>query len=218
MADQEDRDDLDGTGGQDDQDPGDSDLLEGASLEDAQKTIVSLRKENAKWRVKLREQKEEQEKLAEAVARLEADQTELDELRNKMKTAEEKEAERLQALEAQAAKADSLAPYLNFVKSRYEDAIEGISGMDDDDPRKAKYQELLSSFDDDNYLGRLRVLEALSAAEGVRNDEEVREGDNGSPAKKGGGITETPYAKKLAWSPAGLREAQLGGLVPHSKD
>lgn len=170
--------------------------------------IRGLRSESASYRTRA---KSAEEKLGESSSRLDEMSTRMTELESLNKTVEEQEQERLQALEARASQVDALEPYQLHVKTQYEAGFSVVEGMDDG-PEKQKFTDLLNSFGEQDYLGRLRVLQALEVVQN-KQERHMEPGDQGNPGEPGGGASEASLADKLGWSSEGLREAKLAGLI-----
>jgi chromosome segregation ATPase len=169
--------------------------------------IRSLRNESANYRTRA---KTAEDSLASLTTQSEELSARLTELESQNKTAEEKEAERIAALEARAASISALEPYLEHVKSQYEAGVAEIDGLKDDE-QKTRIKELMESFPENDYLGRLRAIRALQVVQG--NTRQLDPGDEGNPAEPGGGASEKSIADMLGWSADGLREARLAGLI-----
>jgi chromosome segregation ATPase len=169
--------------------------------------IRSLRGESANYRTRA---KTAEEKLTEITTQSEELSARLADLESQHKTAEEKETERIAALEARAASISALEPYLDHVKSQYEAGYAEIDGLKDDD-QKQRIKDLMESFPENDYLGRLRAIRALEVVNS--NKRHLEPGDEGNPAEPGGGASEKSIADMLAWSADGLREARLAGLI-----
>jgi hypothetical protein len=170
--------------------------------------IRGLRSESASYRTRA---KAAEEKLGESSSRLDEMSTRMTELESLNKTVEEQEQERLLALEARASQVDALEPYQLHVKAQYEAGFANVEGMDDG-PEKQKFTDLLNSFGEQDYLGRLRVLQALEVVQ-KKQERHMEPGDQGNPGEPGGGASEASLADKLGWSTEGLREAKLAGLI-----
>ncbi len=169
--------------------------------------IRSLRSESANYRTRA---KTAEEQLATMTSQTEEITARLTELESQNKTAEEKEAERIASLEERAASISALEPYLEHVKSQYEAGVAEIDALKDDD-QKTRFKELMESFPEHDYLGRLRALRAIQVI--TPNVVQMDPGDEGNPAEPGGGASEKSIADMLGWSADGLREARLAGLI-----
>jgi hypothetical protein len=169
--------------------------------------IRELRAESGKYRTKA---KSTEEKLSEATSQMDVMAARLAELESQNKTVEEQEAERLAALEAKADLVSALQPYHHHVKAQYEAGFSEVEGLKDED-QKARYMDLLGSFPEDDYLGRLRAIRALEVAQPKTGT--MDPGDQGNPGEPGGGAKEASLVDRLSWSEAGLREARLAGLI-----
>lgn len=184
---------------------GDEDAgLEGADAATVLAELKKVRKEAAKAR----------EKAAKAKEQADLASTKLKELEDAKKTQEEKDAEKRAALEADAAKLPGLQRYAEHVKAELATEMKRVDGLKAE--QKKPYLDLLAAFGEEDFLGRLSAVRAIKAAEGIR--EPVKQGDEGNPADPGGGAAGKTLASQLAWSPDGLREAELAGLIPKKKD
>lgn len=193
----------DGGSGLEDQ----SNSLETKDAAELVSIIRSLRSESANYRTRA---KTAEESLATLTSQSEELSARLTELESQNKTAEEKEAERIAALEARAASISALEPYLEHVKSQYEAGVAEIDALKDDEQR-TRIKELVDSFGENDYLGRLRAIRALQVVQS--NTRQLDPGDEGNPAEPGGGASEASIADMLGWSQDGLREARLAGLI-----
>ena len=169
--------------------------------------IRSLRSESANYRTRA---KTAEDALTNLTTQSEELSARLAELESQNKTAEEKEAERIAALEAKAASISALEPYLAHVKTQYEAGIAEIDALKDNE-QKTRIKELVESFGESDYLGRLKAIRALQIVQS--SNRQLDPGDEGNPAEPGGGASEASIADMLSWSQDGLREARLAGLI-----
>lgn len=170
--------------------------------------IRGMRKESAKYRTRAGAA---EEKLTSATSELDDLTARLTELESQSKTAEEQDAERMATLEARASLVETLEPYQRHVKSQYESGVSDVDALADED-QKARFTELLESFPENDYLGRLRALRALQVVQPISKGQ-MDPGDQGNPGEPGGGASETSLADRLGWSGDGLKEARLAGLI-----
>ena len=197
-------------------DTGDGDLdvdgqdkkkLEESSKEEMADYLRELRKENKEKRLaNLRIQKE-----LDALPEL---RQKLKDLEDKDKTEEEKKAERLKELETTAQKVPTLSKYEAHVKKLLGERTKQVKEMDED--VQASINSLLEDMPKEDFLGRLKVIDAVLAVSGVQKKEDggdMSVEDTGNPAETGDGDASRTLAQDLAYSPLGMQEAEMAGLV-----
>ena len=126
----------------------------------------------------------------------------------------EKEAERVKVLEAEAAKMPSLERYRLHVEEQYKERMKEVEKLDKD--VKKSINDLIADMSEDDFLGRLKAVNAVLAVTGKRD--KVPDGDEGHPGETGGGDSGRTLDSNLAWSPLGQQEAAMAGLTKKSSD
>jgi len=134
----------------------------------------------------------------------------LKELEDKEKSDEEKQAERVTELEAAAGKLPELEKYQKHVKAVYGERIKALKEMDE--AIQSSIDSLLEDMPKDDFLGRLKIIDAVLAVSGGKKPE-MKVEDTGNPAETGDGESGKTMANDLAWSGQGSREAELAGLI-----
>lgn len=179
--------------------------LETATQAELVEYAKKLRKENSTYR---RRAKETQDQLATLKTEHEDQASRLKALEDGQKTVEQKEQERVQKLEEAAGRVPSLERYHAHVEAELKGEMKKIEAMKAE--QKKPFMDALSSFAEDDLLGRLNIIRVVQMAAGIR--QEMPEGDEQNPSKPGGGVSESTLREKLGWSSTGLHEAGLAGL------
>jgi hypothetical protein len=205
----------DGTSSTDTSDGGDGEesqskkKLEESSNDELIAYVKELRAESKARR----EENTDLKKLVEEVPGL---KEKLKELEDKDKSEEDLKTERLMELEAAAERVPLLEKYQAHVKAAYLKRMKEVKEMGD--AVKEPIESLLEDMPKDDFLGRLKIVNAVLSVSGSgRSATELSEGDEGSPAETGTGDASRSVAKDLAWSPMGQSEAELAGLTKQSE-
>lgn len=187
-------------GGADGSSPGGTDdkALANADKATLLELVRATRTEAAGYRTRATTAEANIKTLTEKVAALE----------NASKTQEQKDADARRALEETAALVPGLRRFESYVKTQYDAEVKKIDGMKA--AEKKLYTDLLAAIPEDDLVGRVQAISVLNASRA----QQVRPGDEASPMEPGGGANEKSLQQKLVWSNAGMREAQIGGLLP----
>jgi hypothetical protein len=221
MADEGDKNTDDGTGkdsdegdtqntdtgkGGDDKDKSKQKKLEDSSTEELIAYIKELRTESKGRRERIADLEKDLEGKPELQKRLK-------ELEDKDKSEEEKRAERMKELEEAAEQVPGLQKAQEYVKKVLGERMKAVEEMDED--AQASIKSLLEDLPKKDYLGRLKVIDAVLAVSGGKKKEsgDMDAGDTGNPAETGDGESSRTMAQNLAYSPMGMQEAQMAGLV-----
>jgi len=201
---------ADASDGADDPDGKTDNKLEESASPELAKYIKELRTEQVRRNKTNQELKGELDKLKsdrkEEAKRLKA-------LEDKDKSEEDLKAERLKELEETAGKLPELEKYHKHVKALYGRRIKAVKEAGEE--VQASIDSLLEDMPKDDFLGRLKVIDAVLAVAGKKK--EMPEEDVGNPAETGDGESGKTLAGDLAWSPMGQHEAGLAGLTKTSE-
>ena len=180
--------------------------LSTASTEELIGIIGGLRKSEATYRVKAKEVDDLTASVADLTAKVKV-------FEDASKTAEEKATEAREALEAKALQADSLSPYAAHVKAELDGEMAQIDGIEDEDRKKA-YTDLLDSFGENDHLLRLKAIRALRSAEGLKQKNQGKDGDEDHPGRPSLGEAEKGLISMIGWDTEAVKSARLTGDLP----
>lgn len=185
--------------------------LEESSTEELITYIKELRNESKGRREKI----SELETLLEGVPDL---KKKLKDLEDKDKTEEERRGERLKELEEAAGQVPELQKAQEYVKKVLGERMKVVEDMDEE--TKAPVLSLLEDLPKKDYLGRLKVIDAVLAVSGVKKKDvgDMSAEETGNPAETGDGETGRTMAQDLSWSPMGQQEAEWAGLIKKSSE
>ena len=203
----------------------DTDTSDGGDGKDGQnkkKLEESSAKELISYIKELRtESKGRREEVSALKKRLDGTTEGTDELKKKLKELEDKDkseedlrAERLKELESAANKLPELEKYQKHVKALYGERMKVVKGMGDE--VKASIDSLLEDMAKDDFLGRLKIINAVLSVTG-NEKKDMSEEDVKNPAETGEGESSRTLATDLAWSSQGQQEAALAGLTKPSE-
>jgi hypothetical protein len=178
--------------------------LEESSAEELIAYIKELRTESKDRRL-------ENAELKEALGDVPELKGKLKELEDKGKTEDELKAERLKELESAAGKLPELERLQKHVKATYTGRMKAVKEMGEE--IQSSVNSLLEDMPKDDYLGRLKILDAVLAVSGGTKKPDMKVEETGNPAEIGAGESGKTMAGDLAWSPQGGQEAILAGLV-----
>ena len=186
---------------------GDRKRLEELSKEDLAGYLRELRKENKKRR-------EENARIQKQVGALPELMQKLLGEEDSEEVKEKEAAERLIELEEAAGRVPGLERYSKHVEGIYGERMKGVEEMDE--AVQGSINNLLEDMPEDDFLGRLKVIDAVLAVSGTKEKEsagDMSADDTGNPAETGDGESSKTLADDLAYSPQGMQEAALAGLV-----
>ena len=205
-SDEEAQDTKTSEGGEDQEGPSKKKLEESTTPE-----LIAYVKE---LRTESKTRREENAKLKEALEEVPGLKEKLQELEAKTKSEDELKAERLKELENAAGKLPELEKYEKHVKALYGARMAALKALDE--TVQEPINSLLEDMPKDDFLGRLKVIDAVLAVSGGKKMEMPKD-EVGNPAETGDGESGKTFAKDISWSQQGSQEAEWARLTKSSE-